>query len=100
MLLSYLQLVAEQRIVVHAAAVDALAPGGTLFLVAHHADNLEHGVGGPQIAEVLYTEADLATDFASLEIVTLQRVLRPATTADGVPGEAIDVLVVARRSQS
>jgi SAM-dependent methyltransferase len=96
-LLSYLQLIAEQRIVVHAAAVDALAPGGTLFLVAHHADNLEHGVGGPQIADVLYTEADLATDFASLEIVTLERVLRPATTADGAPGEAIDVLLVARR---
>jgi SAM-dependent methyltransferase len=96
-LLSYLQLIAEQRIVVHAAAVDALAPGGMLFLVAHHADNLEHGVGGPQIADVLYTEADLATDFASLEIVTLERVLRPATTADGAPGEAIDVLLVARR---
>ena len=51
----------------------------------------------PNIAEVLYTEADLATDFASLEIVTLQRVLRPAATADGAPGKAIDVLVVARR---
>ena len=77
-LLSYLQLVAEQRTVVHAAAVAALAPAGMLFLVAHHADNLEHGVGGPQIAEVLYTEAELADDFASLEIVTLERVLRPA----------------------
>jgi SAM-dependent methyltransferase len=98
-LLSYLQLVAEQRTVVHATAVDALAPGGILFLVAHHADNLEHGVGGPQIAQVLYTEADLAADFAALEIVTLERVLRPATTASGVPGEAIDVLLTARRPQ-
>ena len=98
-LLSYLQLIAEQRTVVHASAVEALAPGGTVFLVAHHADNLEHGVGGPQIAQVLYTEGDLAADFAALDIVTLERVLRPATTADGVPGKAIDVLLIAGRSR-
>jgi SAM-dependent methyltransferase len=98
-LLSYLQLIAEQRTVVHAAAVDALAPGGTVFLVAHHADNLEHGVGGPQIAQVLYTEGDVAADFAALDIVTLERVLRPATRADGVPGDAIDVILIARRSR-
>ncbi len=97
-LLSYLQLVPEQRTVVHAGAAAALAPGGTLFLVAHHADNLVHGVGGPQIPQVLFSEAELAEDFAALDIVTLERVLRPVPAADGTSADAIDVLLVARRA--
>ena len=33
----------------------ALAPGGTLLVVGHHSDNLEHGSGGPKDPRVLYT---------------------------------------------
>jgi SAM-dependent methyltransferase len=95
-LLSYLQLVPETRKLVHGAAVRALAAGGTLFLIAHHRDNLEHGVGGPQSPEYLYTEDVLRADFAALTIERLERVLRPVDRAD-VSGDAIDVLLIARR---
>lgn len=95
-LLSYVQLVPETRKLVHGKAVRALAPGGMLFLIAHHLDNLEHGVGGPQSPEYLYTEDDLGADFASLTFERLDRVLRPVDRPD-VSGEAIDVLLIARR---
>ena len=95
-LLAYLQLVPEERAEVHATAISAVAPGGVVFLVAHHLDNLEDGIGGPQIPQVLYTEEQLAGDFADLEIVTLEKALRPAER-DGVEGEAIDIVMVAER---
>jgi SAM-dependent methyltransferase len=90
--LAYLQLPDAVRSRVHQAAVDALAPGGRLILIAHHRDNLEHGVGGPPYPEVLFTEEQLAADFADLEIERNGKVLRP--TDDG---DAIDVVLVADR---
>ncbi len=95
-LLAYLQLVPDERAQVHAAAMAAVAPGGVVFLVAHHLDNLEDGLGGPQIPQVLYTEDQLTADFAGLDIVTLEKALRPVER-DGVEGEAIDVVMVAER---
>jgi len=94
--LSYLQLIPERRVPVHAKAVRALAAGGTLFLIAHHLDNLTDGIGGPQLPEYLFTETELAEDFAGLVIDRLGRVLRPVDR-DGVAGDAIDVLLVAHR---
>lgn len=94
--LAYVQLPSDQRTAVHATARRGLAHGGTLFLVAHHRDNLEHGVGGPPTPEVLFDEEELAADFAGLQILRNEKVLRPAER-DGVSGNAIDVLFVARR---
>lgn len=95
-LLSYLQLGPAMREAVHAKAVRALARGGMVLLIAHHLDNLEHGVGGPQSADHLYTEQQLRADFAELTIERLERVRRPVER-DDVTGEAIDVLLIARR---
>lgn len=95
-LLSYLQVPADARVVAHAKAVAAVASGGTLLLIAHHRDNLEHGVGGPQDAEVLYTEDELAADFAELEILRNETVER-RVERDDVQGTAIDILVLASR---
>ncbi len=95
-LLSYLQLPEPMRRAVHAKAVTALKPGGRLFLIAHHLDNIEHGVGGPPYPEVNYTEEQLAEDFAALEIERNERVLRHVDR-DDVSGDAIDVMVIARR---
>jgi SAM-dependent methyltransferase len=94
--LSYLQLPGELRAAAHAAAVSALAPGGTLFLIAHHRNNLSRGVGGPQTPEALYTEDLLATDFADLDIERNGQVLR-RVEVDGEVREAIDVLVIAHK---
>ncbi len=94
-LLSYLQLVPDQREAVHRSAVTALAPGGRLFLVAHHRDNLTEGVGGPQIPEVLYDEDQLRADFATLHLDRLARVTRPVEV-DGETRNALDVVADAR----
>lgn len=95
-LLSYLQIPFADRTVAHAKAVAAVAPGGTLLLIAHHRDNLDDGVGGPQAPEVLYTEEQLAADFADLEILRNETVTRPVER-DDLQGTAIDVLVLATR---
>jgi SAM-dependent methyltransferase len=95
-LLSYLQLPKAARQTVHAMALRSLAPGGTVFLIAHHRANLERGVGGPPSPEVLFTEEEIGADFADCEIVRLEEVLRPVDV-DGEKHEAIDVLLIARK---
>ncbi len=94
--LSYLQLVPHLRTLVHRKAVTALAPEGMVFLIAHHLDNLEHGIGGPQSPEFLFTEDELRSDFAGLVVDQLERVMRPVDR-DGATGDAIDLLLVAHR---
>jgi len=91
-LLSYLQLPAEDRRRAHHAAVNALAKGGTLILIGHHRDNLDGGVGGPPSPEVLFSEEQLAEDFAELRIRRNETALRPTDE-----GDAIDVVLVAER---
>jgi len=93
-LLSYLQLAPALRSRVHRLAVNALADGGTLFLVAHHRDNLEYGVGGPQVEEFLFDEPELAEDFSTLDVTKLERALRPVEGADR---PAIDIVLKATK---
>jgi SAM-dependent methyltransferase len=95
-LLSYIHLPEAGRMRVHATAVESLAPGGRLIVIAHHLDNLEHGIGGPPYPELLLTEDLLREDFADLEIDRCESVLRPVDK-DGVTGTAIDVLMVAHK---
>lgn len=96
-LLSYLQLPAERRRTVHAKAARALAPGGRVFLIAHHSDNIAHGAGGPPYPEVLFNESDLAADFAGLEILRNEKVFRAVEGEDGSVRDAHDILFVGRK---
>jgi SAM-dependent methyltransferase len=95
-LLCYLQVPAAERAsaVTHAAA--ALAPGGTLLVVAHDSRNLTDGTGGPQDPTVLYTARDLVDDLAGTDLVVekADEVLRPV---EGAERPAIDCLLRARR---
>lgn len=95
--LSYLQVPDELRRVVHRRAAAALAPGGRIVLVAHHCDNLEHGYGGPQSAEVLFDEDRLRADFAVLVVERCEQVLRVVCPGAVEESTAIDVLCVAVR---
>lgn len=95
----YLQIAETERHVVFSNAASAVARGGTLLLVAHDPDNLEHGYGGPRDAAVLYGAAQAAADFKGLEIERAEQVIRPVDTADGAR-RAIDALVRAHRSDA
>ena len=94
----YLHLPSEQRRVAHRNAAAALAPGGTLLVVAHDTTNLTDGVGGPQDPSVLFGPEDVTADLADtgVEIVRAERVQRPVPAEDGTR-TAIDALVRARR---
>ena len=89
----YLQVPAGERRAALARAATALAQGGTLLVVGHHSDNLEHGSGGPKDPRVLYSAEDVAADLDGLEIEKAEAVLRPVQDER----DAIDVLVRARR---
>jgi SAM-dependent methyltransferase len=90
----YLQVPADERRLVLRRAAAAVAPGGTLLLVAHDTSNLEGGTGGPSDPAVLYTPEEVAVELPGLEIEKAERVLRPVA---GAERPAIDALVRARR---
>lgn len=98
-LVVYLQLPAHQRDAAFANAWRALAPDGTLLVVAHHSDNLTNGVGGPQDPAVLYSAEDVRSTVTALDphavIEKCEAVQRPV---DGSERPAIDVLFRARKS--
>lgn len=97
----YLQLPAPERGRVLRAAAEALAPGGTLLVVAHDSRNLTDGYGGPQSASVLYTAADVLADLGAADGLAVERaeeVLRPVVVDDRT-FEAIDCVVRLRRGR-
>ena len=96
-ILFYLQLPAAERQQIVRAAATAVAPGGTLLLVAHDSRNLEHGFGGPKDPAVLYTAEDVVADLNTLEIERAELVERPVETPEG-ERMALDALVRARRA--
>lgn len=93
-LLCYLQFAAMERKQAVRSAASALAPGGTLLVIAHDSRNPHDGTGGPQDAAVLYTAADVVGDLdaTGLRIVEAGEALRPVQGADR---PAIDCLVLA-----
>jgi SAM-dependent methyltransferase len=99
-LIVYLQLPKLQRRAALGTAWRSLAPGGTLIVIAHDSDNLEHGVGGPKDPAVLYTAADIATDLAALDataqVELAEQVSRPVVATDR---PALDALFRARKSR-
>lgn len=95
-LLAYLQAPPAIRRAVHAKAARALVSGGRVLVVAHHRDNLEHGVGGPPMIEMLFDEESLADDFAGFEIVENNRVVRHVET-EAVSGDALDLVFIATK---
>ncbi|MGZ4706738.1 MAG: class I SAM-dependent methyltransferase [Acidimicrobiales bacterium] len=95
----YLQLPADARRRAMGVAARALAPNGTLLVVAHDTANLTGGVGGPQDAAVLHAPEDVLADLAAAGVEVIveraETVERPVAGADR---PALDCLVRARRS--
>jgi 2-polyprenyl-3-methyl-5-hydroxy-6-metoxy-1,4-benzoquinol methylase len=95
----YLQLPAGERSKVLARAASALAPGGTLLVIAHDLTNLTEGWGGPKSADVLYTADEVAADLSGLVVEKAERVTRVVEDEEG-EHTAIDVLVKATRPRA
>ena len=60
-----------------------LAPGGELFLIGHDVSNIEHGHGGPQVPEILWSVPDLLTWLDGMTVIEAQVVRRPVETGEG-----------------
>jgi len=94
--LSYLQLPGDQQRSVLEHAATWLAPGGTLFVIAHDRSNVERGHGGPPSADVCYSVDDTVAALGGLDVTTAEVTERPVETPDGTK-VALDTLVIAQR---
>ncbi len=98
-LLVYVQLPPAERLKAIMSAWNCLAPDGTLLVVAHHSDNLTHGVGGPQDPDVLYTQRDVVADLGMIDcsatVELADRVARPVAGSDR---PALDTVFRARKA--
>ncbi len=94
----YLQLPQPARSAALAVAASAVAPGGTLLVIAHDLDNLTRGYGGPPVPDVLYRVRDVtgAAVDAGLTVVQAEQAVRVVDTDDG-PRGALDTVVRAKR---
>jgi SAM-dependent methyltransferase len=95
-LLAYVHLLAAEFGAVLAAAVPALAPGGTLLVIGHDVDNLARGYGGPQDPEILHTPGAVVAGLGGLTILRAGQEQRLVQTGDG-ERTAIDTVVRAQR---
>jgi SAM-dependent methyltransferase len=98
-LVCYLQLPTAPLAAALRHAATLVAPGGTLLVIAHERDNLEHGFGGPPDVAYLPTVADVLAAIAGegLDVEHAAQARRSVATEDG-PREAIDLIVRARRA--
>jgi SAM-dependent methyltransferase len=96
-LVLYLQLPHDELLRALHHAGDAVAPGGTLFVLGHDTTNLVDGYGGPTDAAVLFTPEDVTAGLDGLVVERAEKVDRTVSLADG-EAVAIDALVRAVRT--
>lgn len=87
----------EERAQVFDGMIRATKHGGTILVHGYTVDQLEHGTGGPRVAEQLYTEAMLREAFAGCEIVELTSYEKVLEEGAGHSGPSALVDMVARR---
>ena len=82
--LAYLQLTEDERRTAVRRAFGALRQGGTFFLVAHDATNIDEGTGGPTDRAVLYSAEEVLADLDGerFEVEVAERVPRLVPPAD------------------
>ena len=94
--LLYLQLPHEELGRAVGAAVDAVAPGGTILVLGHDTRNLREGHGGPKDVSVLYTPENVVAWMDGLVVERAETVRRSVPVEDG-EAVALDAFVRARR---
>lgn len=95
-LIAYLQVETESLLSMIRKAVGWLSPGGELFMVGHDRSNIEQGVGGPRVPEILWEVDEIVDSLEGVEVVEAGVVLRPVEVEGGV-AHARDALIRARR---
>ena len=83
----------------HAAALDALRPGGLVLLEGFHPDQRanDRTSGGPPNPSLMFTEELLREDFAGAELLELERATPELREGPGHHGLADVIRVVAKR---
>lgn len=81
----------------HRRVADALAPGGVFLLEAYTPDQIGRGTGGPPVAELAMSLADLRRELAGLELVHGVEIERQIIEGHGHTGLGSVVQIIARR---
>lgn len=97
---AFVHLAGDQRRQVYASLAEAVAPGGTFLVVAHHPDDLGV-VPRPPHPELFFTAEELIDDLrvapGSWDVVTAEARSRPGHHPDGHPVTLHDTVLRARR---
>ena len=94
---SYFHLMPDLRHDIHAKYVACLKPGGLLLLEGFRKEQLEYASGGPQEAEMLFSEETLRADFGMLDILRLEESVEPLNSGRH-QGEGALIRLIARKS--
>jgi 2-polyprenyl-3-methyl-5-hydroxy-6-metoxy-1,4-benzoquinol methylase len=77
--------------------ITALKPGSILILESYTPEQLNHGTGGPPIAELMLTKDELAQYFSEMNLEHLQELEREVIEGTGHTGLASVVQLLALR---
>ena len=77
--------------------ITALKPGGILILESYTPEQLNHGTGGPSIADLMLTKDELAQNFSEMNVKHLEELEREVIEGAGHTGLASVVQLLALR---
>ena len=87
----------EVRDLIYPRIITALKPGGILILESYTPEQLNHGTGGPPIADLMLTKKDLAHYFSEMNVDHLEELEREVIEGTGHTGMASVVQLLALR---
>lgn len=98
-ILTFIHAPPETRRLIHQSCIDALQPGGYLFLEGFRPEQriLNRKSGGPGDLTMLFTTEILEADFGTLEILHLEELTRPLNEGPGHQGAAEVIQLIARK---
>lgn len=90
----------EVRDRIYPRIITALKPGGILILESYTPEQLNHGTGGPPIADLMLTKNDLAGYFSEMNVEHLEELEREVIEGTGHTGMASVVQLLALRQST
>jgi SAM-dependent methyltransferase len=97
----FFHLLADDRPRVYGGLADAVAPGGTFLVVAHHPSDLDTTVSRPPVEELFFTADELAEQLDDeWEVQVCEARPRTTVNPDGRKVDITDTVLKARRRHS